>query len=882
MVAYRVLFPEGLSCLGGAIQLQLSALDQAPVDRFTESCDIDDVSAALWPDLMLAAIYLVGLGVFLSAWWANSWDVRIDQNRTVGRLFLWVAVAALAAAAAANILTINQLDIFAQRYWYGSAATVSTLAWTRWLLTSILVVAFGATVVSWMTRSGRLSLVLFAVDDDSPLPSIIWPPLDYQRPQFGISLSGGGIRSAAFSLGALSTLEETTVVSGPSVNPSAGLLGQADLISSVSGGGYAAAAWRIAVGYGEGHHTEPIIGNPDDYQNDDQVNRPKRSILDSSPDEATEKLFPRIMARRRYLSQGRGGLQATAVWTIVLLAWHFSLLLLLIGLVAWPIGRMIRSPVVTSADGSVGFGQLAGPGLLVLLIACAVLATRSFTKPGPWRQRANYATVGLLVLAGGLLTALVLLPWLVTALIPALGELVPGGSGSRSTAATMLMVGIVATVWRVVQAPLKTSAAYLGGTLLVIGLVLFGGLVSLHAASDNRLLTSSWRTWLVIAAAYLLLMVVANPDLWSMHPVYRRRLAATFANYHSEEGWTELAGSAHQPPLSDYVGAPGPKPLICAAAARTGRVNTGVPVISMTFEPDYVTVHPGAEVDSVAIETLAYERHLGGRVRSRWMQSVIGLAAISAAAVAPSLGRMSLGSTNALIAALNLRLGVWMPNPLYRLRGRSRPHMSAMFKEMIGNFTLEDSNLYVTDGGHWENLGLVELIRRRAEVIIAVDAAADPPHSFKDLREAIELALLECRAVIDFEPGEFEAMEPHGRPRPRRAWAKGTIRYDNGEEGRLLYLKSQSYVGMDLQTHRYSKEDLNFPHYSTANQFLAEPEFANLASLGRAAMIRALEEHMEWLFEPTEPPDVPEEVVAPIQPTLRPLPKEGPAVPELT
>ncbi|MGH1487980.1 MAG: hypothetical protein ACRBK7_01080 [Acidimicrobiales bacterium] len=853
-VAYRVLFPDGRAHLGDAIQLQLSALDEAPLDRFDADSDATAIASALWPDTVLAAVYLAGLGLFLIAWWGRSWDVREDQNRAAGRTFLWLAGAAIGFTALANLLTRSRLDVSGGGYELGPAATVATLGWIRWLLTTVLVVAFVATTVAWLIRAvAQLYRALFdKADADAYEPGTVsWPVEGGGRPRFAVSLSGGGIRSAAFSLGALSALEETPV-EDPAPGSSAGLLGQADLISSVSGGGYASSAWRIAVGTTEGEHTsEPIIGNPNECA---LVHSRKRFQYDSKADEPTQKLFPRILDRRRYLSQGRGGLVVTAAWTVVQLVWHFSLLLLLIGLIAWPIGRMIRSPIITSADGSVQFSLLAGPGLLVLLVAGAVLVARSFTRPGMWRQGCDYALSALLALSAGLLTVLVLLPWLATVLIPELAALLPGGGRAQSGVATLLTGGVVATVWRVIQAPLKTYAAYLGGALLVIGLVLFGGLVSLHAATDDRLFTGNWTLWLIALGGYLLVMVMINPDLWSMHPVYCRKLAATFANRLTDSGWEEMSRSSDHPPLSEYANAPGPKPLICTVAARMDRANTGVPVVSLTFEPDHVTVHPGPGTDSVAIETAAYERMFGGRVRARWMQSVIGLAAMSAAAVAPSLGRMSLGSTNALIAALNLRLGVWMPNPLYKKGRRAGPDMAAMFKEMVGHFVLDDPNLYVTDGGHWENLGLVELIRRRTAIIIAVDASADPPYSFKALGEAMELALLECGADIRFEPGEIDAMKPDNAPRSAKNWATATVTYEDDSIGRLLYVKAQSSSAMPLDVLRYSKEDSDFPNYSTANQFLSEAEFANLAILGRESMIRALDDQRDWLFEPVEQP----------------------------
>jgi hypothetical protein len=855
-VAYRALFGDGGACLENAIQLQLSALDQAPLDRFTYECNPQSVRDALWPDIGLAAIYMAGLGLFLTVWWRRSWDVRESENTAAGRAFSWIAAAAFACTVIANLLTASRLDISTRQYVLGPAATVATFGWVRWLLTGLLVAAFVATVVSWMIRAvAQVYRALFdQAEAEAYVPdAVAWSPDDDPRPRFAVSLSGGGIRSAAFSLGALSALEETPV-GVPAPGSSAGLLGQADMISSVSGGGYAASAWRIAVGTKPDYRTaEPVIGNPNDCAADAQI----QTAADDDDDQAMRrKLFPRILDRRRYLAQGRGGLVVTAAWTVAQLVWHFGLLLLLVGLIAWPVGRMVRSPIITSDGGSVQFGLLAGPGLLVLMTAGVVLVLRSFTQPGKWRTGFDLALLALLALSGGLFTVLVVLPWLTTVLIPELSELLPGGAGAQSTVATVLTGGVVATVWRVIQAPLKTYAAYLGGALLAIGLILFGGLISLHAASDDRFFTGSWRAWLVTAGVYAVVMVAINPDLWSMHPVYCRKLAATFANRWTGSEWEEMGRSADHPPLSAYAEAPGPKPLICAVAARMDRANTGVPVVSLTFQPDRVTVHPGPDSDSMAIETAAYEATFGGRIRAGWMQSVIGLAAMSAAAVAPSLGRMSLGSTNALIAALNLRLGVWMPNPLYDRGRRAGPDMSAMFKEMVGHFGLDDPNLYVTDGGHWENLGLVELVRRRTAIIIAVDASADPPYSFKALGEAVELALLECGAKINFEPGEIEAMKPGDGPRPARNWATATVTFDDKSTGRLLYVKAQASSALPLDILRYSKEDPDFPNYSTANQFLGEAEFTNLAILGRESMIRALEDKSGWLFAPVERPDI--------------------------
>ena len=123
------------------------------------------------------------------------------------------------------------------------------------------------------------------------------------------------------------------------------------------------------------------------------------------------------------------------------------------------------------------------------------------------------------------------------------------------------------------------------------------------------------------------------------------------------------------------------------------------------------------------------------------------LKAVSGAALSPSLGRSDLGTTNALLAAFNVRLGAWVPNPRYAVNpsgsGFKRLRVSYVFRELFGLYDTRDPYLYVTDGGHWENLGLVELLRRECETIICVDASGDSPGDYKTLREALDLAGLE-------------------------------------------------------------------------------------------------------------------------------------------
>ena len=51
-----------------------------------------------------------------------------------------------------------------------------------------------------------------------------------------------------------------------------------------------------------------------------------------------------------------------------------------------------------------------------------------------------------------------------------------------------------------------------------------------------------------------------------------------------------------------------------------------------------------------------------------------------------------------------------------------RPRPEYLWKELFGRNRIDDKFLYVTDGGHYENLGLVELPRRGCGTIYCFDA----------------------------------------------------------------------------------------------------------------------------------------------------------------
>jgi hypothetical protein len=162
---------------------------------------------------------------------------------------------------------------------------------------------------------------------------------------------------------------------------------------------------------------------------------------------------------------------------------------------------------------------------------------------------------------------------------------------------------------------------------------------------------------------------------------------------------------------------------------------------------------------------------------------LVGLAS-SEAAAAPNMGSMNLSQLRFLMAMLNVRLSYWLPNPrrieargTSRLQWLSGPGSISLLREALGVLDASGAYVNVSDGGHLENLGGDELLRRRCKVIIAIDGEADPELEFESLRTLMRYSWIDLGARIDVD------LEPLRRGKDglsARHVAIGTIRYGEG------------------------------------------------------------------------------------------------------
>jgi hypothetical protein len=226
--------------------------------------------------------------------------------------------------------------------------------------------------------------------------------------------------------------------------------------------------------------------------------------------------------------------------------------------------------------------------------------------------------------------------------------------------------------------------------------------------------------------------------------------------------------------------------------------------------------------------------------------------AISGAAFNPNMGYNSSPLVTLLMTFFNARLGWWLPNPIWpRLRklpaggkatrrflGRNGPKWALMplVNEALGN--TDDSYQWVelSDGGHFENLGLYEMILRRCRHIIVVDADADSEFQFEDLGNAIRKIEIDLGIPIAFP--DF----PHGLPmksgvEPLNIYCiRGEIQYscidDNASNAELLFIKPMLNGSEPPDIRAYAASHQTFPHEATSNQFFNEAQFESYRHLG--------------------------------------------------
>lgn len=216
----------------------------------------------------------------------------------------------------------------------------------------------------------------------------------------------------------------------------------------------------------------------------------------------------------------------------------------------------------------------------------------------------------------------------------------------------------------------------------------------------------------------------------------------------------------------------------------------------------------------------------------------LGMAvAVSGAAASPNMGAHSSPPLNFLMTMFNVRLGRWCPNPRKAAWQQSSPPVGlfSLLAELFGLTNADASYVYLSDGGHFDNLGIYELVRRRCRLIIAVDVASDGRLAFEDLGNAIRKVGTDLHVRIDLDVSKLAQLGSEGLC--GASCAVGTLRYSQvdpgGTDGTLLYLKPAIVGRENADLLNYRKVHPAYPHESSVDQWFDETQFESYRALGQ-------------------------------------------------
>jgi len=715
--------------------------------------------------------------------------------------------------------------------------------------------------------------------------------------QYGIALSGGGIRASSISLGALQALDD-------------GVLGWsgARAVTAVSGGSNLAAGWSISrSSYQTTDGGNPARIGPDalnpvpwEWQDSGWLTAEERHLVDnlgylaSNEPRGSDTDPAATNATRKAESAASQASYRPAVFATIIagLTVNVVVLLSMLWAITRPVGWALRA--FTGEDGTLPKGSMHDlvkehslelPGIVFLVAGFAVLllwvlAGRLLigtAQNQAWARltlrtlkRAAYAALAI-----GALLALTI--WAFVELVGAVAYL----SLPALLATAAASAGVVGSVVRILRKPAARLAPKLGGFAFIVVALGLAALSTWTAAkhgvtwSGNDLVSwqSGWN-WVLAVGLVVLAVLGPSPETWALAPFYRGKLRLAYATYRTADA--DGDATVHPYENDDVAGADQTKrepglfafnngttavrtPLVVCTtstvSSRAVRTHYGTPALSVTFDPERTTLHLPQDGRGNTLEFAASTRvldRLGAKLHKRI--TTMMAVAISSAAVSPAMGRFQIGPTSMLLTFFNIRLGVWIANPRFITQLEAANLQDAadlcypntglgyLFKEFFGIHDLDDPYLYLTDGGHWENTGLVELLRM-SEIteIVCVDADSGPGDATTSLGKAIAIAPSECDIRIDISLDPLRAAPSGSRvpaysPRTVNIGfftkGAGTFTYDT-PVGVLWYAKPGLAKEMPAALLAFHERYPSYPRESTLNQFFDTASFVAYRNLGR-------------------------------------------------
>jgi hypothetical protein len=770
---------------------------------------------------------------------------------------------------------------------------------------------------------------------------------------WAICCSGGGIRSAAYCLGALQGLQRT------------GILGKAKWVIGVSGGSYIAASRALVAHDLRAGPEPPADTEPPAYA----PGTPEESNLRDN----SRYIAPNVAT----VLVGVLSLFVGAIATFVIVTAPLYALAHAWGWLLRRQGVLVKSGPHTMTAAVTGTSwwlvPVVGAGLMLVLfvfwwatleplipVSVPRWAWVNADNPDRSANRARLVSWAAVLTAGvalAMLAAPPLISWLTrsTGSFGAIAHYI--GFGGRPTLSLTALAGLIAAVaavarfgqsglakWNALSAQagvLAKAAGFLRQRLtpwLGSAAILGGGAVLALRWIGDGAQTGFTAVQLLRVIAALAVMLfgraMVNVNRMSLHDVYRWRLADAFAvtrqaaqasNPLQARALFSEAAATRLSQLRDGAGAADEPGLVICGTANINalrQVPPGSGGLCISFDPDQVTLRRTCAKgeDAVSAPTSDYEALIGER-----RASLFDVSAISGAAISPLMGAATRQAYRILLTVTNIRLGVWLPHPAVvsaasalidpatrekirrqraghpgplddgprtrrplllllwylsphpfwshnaegntkretrlwarvlrlRLEGRlagavyyrlMQPTMGLLWAEAVGHLSYRGTWMYVTDGGHYDNLGLVEALRRGARNIVVLDASGDQADTWSTLGGAMALARSDAGVAVDLQPnkmiGDVTGLKPGQVVRP---WAHGTFSRPPGdhglpEEGEIWVCKLGWWSGAPWDVIAYAKDHSTYPSDSTVEQLYDAAEFEAYHELGAATVTAA-------------------------------------------
>jgi hypothetical protein len=430
--------------------------------------------------------------------------------------------------------------------------------------------------------------------------------------------------------------------------------------------------------------------------------------------------------------------------------------------------------------------------------------------------------------------------------------------------------------WIAILAPY----VYIAGLAVLLSLALEWGSLLIPAENFPLGELGVWIALIVFFACFAALLGWRlDINQFSMHSFYRNRLTRCFLGASNKKrnpspitGFDERdSNDLFTDKLKPAEGYPGPMPIFCCAMNITTGENLAWQerkAASFAFTPLY---------SGYTVGWTEWRKNLrfNGFVPTAMLYpggpNVATAVAASGAALSPNWGYHTKPATAFLMTMFDVRLGLWVPNPRRSRAAGQRLDAAAgdvppaspsfapfrLLSELLGSVDDTSKYVYLTDGGHFDNMGLYELVRRRCYRIIICDAEEDGTYTYEGIGAAIRKCRIDFGVAINLD---LAGISPNTESKLSAAhFVRGTIRYPEtlpGQDGEVIYIKASLTrkaaqdgspavdsgtvelpdVPGDVQNYKLQHED--FPHDSTAEQWFTESQFESYRRLGQRVVAR--------------------------------------------